>query len=200
RSRQSTHRRPAHAARLDVAEPARRLSRLLEHGNREVIASRIHARNHCRRLCRPRGRRPLLEKLLAKEKAATRATSSRAFTRIIGRPPWLLPLSRGASGYSDHLVRERLRQPERWEHPVFEARQGADAVAGEREHKEAGGVTDAATGGTKVGAERGLAIRSRRHEVVRSAAHEAGAEARDNVAAVVFERNGRHGHADVACE
>jgi hypothetical protein len=50
-----------------------------------------------------------------------------------------------------------------------------------------------------VGARR-LSIRPRRHEVVRSAAHEAGKEAGHDVAAVVFERNRRHGHADIGRE
>jgi hypothetical protein len=61
-------------------------------------------------------------------------------------------------------------------------------------------VADAAGGGAKVGSERRLPIRPRRHEVVRSAAQQTGAEAGDDVAAVVFERNRRHGHADIGGE
>ena len=61
-------------------------------------------------------------------------------------------------------------------------------------------MADAADGGAKVGSERRLPIRPRRHEVVGSAAHETGAEAGHDVAAVVFEGNGRHGHPDIGGE
>ena len=61
-------------------------------------------------------------------------------------------------------------------------------------------MADAAGGGAKIGSERRLPIRPRRHEVVRSAAQETGAEAGHDVAAVVFERYGRHGHADIGGE
>ena len=58
-------------------------------------------------------------------------------------------------------------------------------------------MADAASVSAKVGPERRLTIRPRRHEVVLSAADDAGAEAGHDVAAVVFEGNGRHGHADI---
>ena len=61
-------------------------------------------------------------------------------------------------------------------------------------------MADAADAGAKVSSERRLPIRPRRHEVVRSAAHETGADASHDVAAVVFEGNGRHGHADIGGE
>jgi hypothetical protein len=69
-----------------------------------------------------------------------------------------------------------------------------------RQDEEPGAMADAASGGTKVGAECRLTVRARRHEVVRSAAHETRAEAGHDVAAVVFERNRWHGHADISGE
>jgi hypothetical protein len=97
-------------------------------------------------------------------------------------------------------VRERLRQPEPWEHTAVEARHGADPIAGEGKDEEAGTMTEATGRGAKVGPERRLTIRPRRHEVVPSAANEGRAEAADDVAAVVFERNWWHGDADIGGE
>src|SRR6185369_8226269 len=93
--------------------------------------------------------------------------------------------------------RQRLWQPEPTEHAALETDHGADPIAGETEDEEAGSVADAAGGSAKVCSERRLPIRPRRHEVVRPAAHDTGEEARDNVPAVVFERNGRHRDTDV---
>src|SRR5262249_15505772 len=107
---------------------------------------------------------------------------------------------RSASLTGRSSVRERLRQPEPWEHAVVEARHGADPIAREGEDEEAGPVADAAGGSAKVRPERRLTIRSRRHEVMRSAAHETGAEAGRNLAAVVFEGNWWHGNADIGGE
>src|SRR5215831_11688007 len=88
-------------------------------------------------------------------------------------------------------ARERSWQPEPGEHAVLEAGQGADPVAGESEHVEAGAVADAG-GRAQVGAERRLAVGSRGHEVEPApGVEQAGAEARHHVPALVFEGDRR---------
>ena len=61
-------------------------------------------------------------------------------------------------------------------------------------------MAEAACGGAKVGPERRLTSRARRHEVVPPAADEAGEEAAHDVAALVLQRNWRHGDADIGGE
>jgi hypothetical protein len=61
-------------------------------------------------------------------------------------------------------ARERSGQPEPRQHAVVEAGHGADLVAGQGEHAEAGRVADSGQG-AQVGPERGLAVGARRDEV-----------------------------------
>src|SRR5260221_9088940 len=91
-------------------------------------------------------------------------------------------------------ARECSRQPEPWEHTIFEAGHGADSLAGEGEDEQTGSMADAG-GSAKVGPERRLTIGSRRHEVERPArVEEAGEKAGHNVPALVFERHRWHRH------
>jgi hypothetical protein len=61
-------------------------------------------------------------------------------------------------------------------------------------------MADAAGVGAKVGPERRLTIRPRRYEIVPSAAQQAGAEAGDDIAAVVFEGDWWHRDAHIGSE
>src|SRR5215472_4584753 len=63
-------------------------------------------------------------------------------------------------------ARQRSRQPERWEHAVVEAGHGADPVAGEGEHVQAGPVADAVEA-AQVGPEGRLAVGVLNGEVVK---------------------------------
>src|SRR6266542_1909001 len=124
--------------------------------------------------------------------------------RLLGYLVSVLARSRprhGAHSESCLSARERSRQPEPWEHALVEAGDRADPVAGEGEDVEAGPVADAAGGGPNVDPERRLAIRPRRHEIKRPArAEDAGVEAGHDVAALVFEGNGRHRDEDIGGE
>src|ERR1017187_9293481 len=95
---------------------------------------------------------------------------------------------------------KRSREGEPREHAVVEAGHGADPVAGEGEHVEAGPVADAGSG-AQVSPERRLAVGSRRDKVESTArAEQAGAEAGHHVAAFVFEGDRWHGDENVVCQ
>ncbi len=97
---------------------------------------------------------------------------------------------------------ERQRQPKPREHAVVEASHGADPITSEGEDKEAGPVAGAGRG-SNVGTKGKLTVGSHRwHEVVGPAAlaKDAGVEAGHHVDAFVFERDWRHGNADILSE
>ena len=95
--------------------------------------------------------------------------------------PSPLPIGNGLS------ARERSRQPKPSEHGVLKAGHGADPVAGEGEDVQADSVADAGRG-AQVDPERRLTVGSRRHEVEPAArAEQTGAEAGDDISALVCE-------------
>src|ERR1043166_10005003 len=88
-------------------------------------------------------------------------------------------------------------EPEPRQHAVVEAGHGADPVAGQGEHVEAGRVADSGRD-AQVDPERGLAVGSGRHEVEHAARAElAGPVAGHEVSALVSEWLRRHRDEDV---
>ena len=92
---------------------------------------------------------------------------------------------------------QRSRQPEPWEHTVFEAGQRGDPGTGEGQNVEPDSLAAAALG-AQVCAERRLTVGSSRHQLEPAArAEQAGAEMGHDASALVFKRHRRHRHEDV---
>src|SRR6266851_782182 len=94
-------------------------------------------------------------------------------------------------------ARERSRQPEPWEHAVFEAGHGGDPVAGEGKDVDADPVADAVEG-AQVGPKRWLTVGTRPHEFEPPArAQDTGAETSNDISALVLEWHRWHRDEDV---
>ena len=97
--------------------------------------------------------------------------------------------------------RERQRQPETGEHTVVEPGQSADLLTCEGEHNQAGTVAGTAVRTAQIGAKCRLAVCPRGYEVVHPGLTEnTGVEAGNDVAALPFQGDGRHGHLHVVGE